>query len=292
MPGYTITDNKVSGKKKYKLTDETIEVDGHRLFRIRALRSLACGINKGTLGGYVESEYNLSHDGESWVEDKACVYGSARVLGNATVGDDAMVFGGAIVGDNARILGKSRVYGSAMVYGNATVGCNAMVYDKARVHGDATLLDSARVFECASVRCLAYIHGNASVCGKSNIGGNVSVSESATVCGDAWVSGSASIFGHAFVGGNANVSGEVEICNDAHVDDNSCYMSFKNTWSSYRWVTCFKEKDGTVRWVAGCFSGTGKDLVKKAYLDSKLSGDCYKEIVRAANRLFGLVAKG
>jgi hypothetical protein len=34
-------------------------------------------------------------------------------------------------------------------------------------------------------------------------------------------------------------------------------------------------------WLVGCFYGTGEELVKKAYKDSKLSGDCYKAIVDA-----------
>lgn len=291
MQGYSITGDKTRKKKKYRLTDETIEVNGHRLFRIQALRDVARDIKNGDFGGYVESESNLSHYGESWVDDKACVYGSAVVCGNANVGDEAIVFDCANVGENARVIGQSRVYGSSRIYGCATVSSNAMVYDKARVYGDASLFDSARASGCAHVRGFAHVCGDAGVCGRSNVGGSACVSEAATVCGEACVSGCASIYGNAFVGGTANVSGEVDICNDAHVDDNSCYMSFKNIWSSNRYVTCFKEMDGTVRWVAGCFSGTGKDLVKKAYKDSKMSGDCYKEIVSAANRIFDIVAK-
>lgn len=45
-------------EKKYKLLeDDTIEVDGHTLYRIRALRDFG-NISKGTIGGYIESEKN------------------------------------------------------------------------------------------------------------------------------------------------------------------------------------------------------------------------------------------
>ena len=38
-------------------------------------------------------------------------------------------------------------------------------------------------------------------------------------------------------------------------------------------------------WKVGCFYGTGKDLIEKAYKDSKLSGDCYKVYVELIEKL-------
>ena len=43
--------------KKYKLTDETIQVGGHTLHRIEAL-SYFSDVYKGDKGGFVESEDN------------------------------------------------------------------------------------------------------------------------------------------------------------------------------------------------------------------------------------------
>lgn len=63
---------------KYELTDDTIAVGGRTLRRIRALRDFG-QIKAGELGGYVESENNLSHDGTAWVS------GSALVCDNAWV---------------------------------------------------------------------------------------------------------------------------------------------------------------------------------------------------------------
>ena len=70
--------------KKYRLTDETIQHWGMTLYRIEALRSFI-GVGIGQKGGFVESEENLSHDGNCWV------YGNANVCGNAKVGGDAKV---------------------------------------------------------------------------------------------------------------------------------------------------------------------------------------------------------
>ena len=70
--------------KKYELTDETITHCGHTLHRIRALRDFGT-IKKGDLGGFVESEGNLSHEGDCWVGGDAQVGGNAEVSGNAQV---------------------------------------------------------------------------------------------------------------------------------------------------------------------------------------------------------------
>ena len=75
---------KVANDKKYELTDETIEHNGHTLHRIRALRNFG-SVRSGELGGFVESEANLSHEGDCWVGGDAKVYECARVFGDAEI---------------------------------------------------------------------------------------------------------------------------------------------------------------------------------------------------------------
>lgn len=66
--------------KKYELLkDDTKIVNGKTLYRIRALVAISLTVAAGDLGGYVESEKNLSHDGNAWVYGNARVYGDARV---------------------------------------------------------------------------------------------------------------------------------------------------------------------------------------------------------------------
>ena len=69
-------------KKKYILTDEVIDFNGHTLHRIKAVRDFAC-VKAGDLGGFIESEKNLDHDGGAWVSGDAMVSGDARVFGDA-----------------------------------------------------------------------------------------------------------------------------------------------------------------------------------------------------------------
>ena len=76
--------------KKYELTSETKVINGVELHRIKALKSFG-NIKEGDLGGWVESEKNLSQDGNAWVSGNAKVYDNAVVYDNATVGGNATV---------------------------------------------------------------------------------------------------------------------------------------------------------------------------------------------------------
>ena len=77
--------------KKYELLkDDTKTVFGHTLYRIKALRDFG-NVEKGDLGGYIESENNLSHYGNAMVFDNAMVCGDAMVYGNARVCGDAVI---------------------------------------------------------------------------------------------------------------------------------------------------------------------------------------------------------
>ena len=105
--------------KKFELTAEFVTNDfGKKLFRIKSLVDFG-DVKKDELGGFVEKEENLSHDGNAWVS------GDAKVSGNA------WVYG------NAKVSGNARVYDNAWVYGNAWVSGDAWISGDARVYGDA-----------------------------------------------------------------------------------------------------------------------------------------------------------
>ena len=167
--------------KKFELTNEFITNSyGTKLFRIRALVEF-CDVEAGELGGYVEKESNLGHDGNAWVCDNAWVYGDAQVSG------DALVY------DNARVYDNAWVYGDAQVSGNALVCGNALVYDNAWVYGDAQVSGDARVYGDAQVS------GNALVCGNALVYDNAWVYGNALVCGDARVCGNGDYaYAHGF----------------------------------------------------------------------------------------------
>ena len=76
--------------KKYELTDELIEVEGKKLYRIKALVDIhKHDVKIGDFGGFVENKKNLSNEGDAWITDNAIVSGYARVIDNAIVSGNA-----------------------------------------------------------------------------------------------------------------------------------------------------------------------------------------------------------
>ena len=141
--------------KKFELIkNDSIEIGNHKLYRIRALINFN-DVKAGDLGGYVESENNLSQMDDCWIYDNACVYGNACVFYDACVYDNARVFGNACVFDDAKVFGNACVYDDAKVFGNACV------YDNARVSDSAYVADNAKVFYDACVFGSAHISGDA-----------------------------------------------------------------------------------------------------------------------------------
>ena len=119
---------------KYRLIPEDYkEIGGKKLYRIEALKDFG-DVKAGDLGGYIEREDNLRHDGNAWVYDNAMVYGNACVRDNAIICDNACVYGNACVRDNARVCDNACVYSYAKVCDNARVGGNACI------RGDASWL--------------------------------------------------------------------------------------------------------------------------------------------------------
>lgn len=137
--------------KKYELTDDTIWLRGRKLFRIRALISFGI-VKEGSLGGYIEKEANLSHEGRAWVYDNAKVFDNAGVLGDAGVYGDAWVF------DNAKVFKNAQVHDSAKVYGQVLVCDSSVVYGSARIHGNASIKGNAKVYGTARVFGIATIY--------------------------------------------------------------------------------------------------------------------------------------
>ena len=235
-------------EKKYELTSETFQVNKHTLHRIKALRDFGC-VKVGDLGGFIETEDNLSQEGDCWVYDDAKVYDNAKVYGNATVNDSAIVCHYAIVTDNAKISDNAKIYDSAVVSDYAQVFNNAQIYGDARIYNEVLIFDNAKISGDARV------YNNAVVCGKS----------------------------HVFDA--ARLLGYIQIFGDAIIKSKEDYIAFKNWWSSGRYFTWTRSNN---MWKVGCFFGTGQELIDKAYKDSEESGREYQRIVNYVQDILGL----
>ena len=236
--------------KKYKLTKEYIFLFGKKLYRIKALKDFA-NVRKGDKGGFVESEANLSQEGDCWV------YGNSKIF------------------DIAQVCDYARVYGNVLVYGNAIIANNAQIYNNARIHNNAKIYDHAIVYGNALVS------GNAQVFGKAFVSGNAWSFDNAKIYDNAGITDNVEICGDAQIYGNVKSCGNAEIKSDAKVKNTSDYIVFKNWWSSGRYFTWTRSNN---MWRVGCFYGTGKQLCV-----FRLRGNCasLRRGSRGAFALFG-----
>ena len=241
-------------EKKYKLTEETINVGDKTLHHIEALRDFG-DVKKGDKGGFVENEKNLSQRGDCWVYENARVYGKARVFDKAKVRNEAKVLDDAVVYGNAEVFGNAKVCGNATIFGNAQIRCDAVVCEDAKIYGNVIVCGNARVY------------------GNAKVYGNAIISSNAKVCGNAMVRGKANVYSHADIRGDAVITADTD------------YIVFKNWWSSGRFFTWTRSNN---MWRVGCFYGTSNELIEKAYKDSKLSGKEYKRVVDYVNSILNV----
>ncbi len=197
-------------ERKYELTDETLVhrsplfAEGVLLHRIRSLRDFN-DVKRGDLGGFIESEKNLSQTGTSWVYDRAKIYNEAFIHKDAQIRDRAEISGSAFVG------------GAALIDGSALITGNARVFEEAKIRENATVSDSVFVSGKAEVRGAVVVDGSASISGFAQIGGRAHVSDFSVVSGEAkvmenaFVNECARVFGNAEIDGDTKVYGQMSI---------------------------------------------------------------------------------
>ena len=170
--------------QKYEFTGVTKTVNGTVVKQIRALIKIeSMCVEVGTIGGWLEKETNLSHEGNCFVFDQASVRDNGRVIGNAMVREHATVFGRATIYDNAYVCGRAKVGGSCLIQNSAYIGGDCEVKDDANVGG------YTRVYEQALIAGYAEVNGDVSIRGYAEIFGNAYLNAEIAVSGRAYING-------------------------------------------------------------------------------------------------------
>lgn len=244
--------------KKYELTKNTIEVDGRTLYQIVALKDLPSKIvRKGTLGGYVEKESNLSQEGDCWIYGNAKVMKNSHVSESAVIYDNAIIAGGKVVGkavvkDHAQIRDGILVADSAMVGGHAICEGSAIISDNAFVNGDTKIITKPRPL-------ITEISGNAKV-NCTRIGDEVTISGNTFIMGDISVN-EATLEGKCEISGSGIHIEGVEI-NDGKIGSNALiqnpkgYLVVSNLGEDNKSFTAYRTHDGRIRCTHGFFEGS------------------------------------
>ena len=184
-------------EKKYEiLKDQSITLNGHTLYRIKLLKGIS-GMSPGVIGGFIESEANLSQEGNCWVAEEAAVYGHSIVIENAWVGESAIIQGHSIIRGNCLIVGSSIIINS-------------------EIKGDSVVRGEA-VIKGSSLKDHALVKGNADLYHVKVLGRSI-IKDFATVT-------STDIKGDACIGGKVYIKNDLD------------YTVIKNFWSSGMVIT-------------------------------------------------------
>ena len=206
-------------ERKYIFTEDEMVLHRRILHRIQAAKNFG-NVKTGDIGGWIEREENLSHEGTCWIYDDAKAYDDSRILSQAKLRGNARILHNAIVEDKAVISGDAKIYGKAHIFGMAAI------------------------FERASVCGLAQIDNWAI------IGGDAIVYEYAMVTGHAILEGRAEVYG------STKVEGSTKLRSTALIQSSKDYLTIGPIGSRNDYTTFAKSKSGDILVFCGCFTGT------------------------------------
>ena len=167
---------------KYYFTGETkqITIDGQD-YTVRRIR-----YESGKLGGWIESEKNLSP------------------YGKCLIGSDVTVVGNAMVRDNALVLGWATVCGNVNIRGKAFVGGRAVLKN--------------------DTKSVLSVTGNAIIKGEASLTGSVSIDKNAVITDQALIIGGEDLYSiiisdNAYIGGKSVIKERAGVWGTAHLTD-------------------------------------------------------------------------
>lgn len=271
-------------KEKFELVKENTKIaynsnnEEITLYQIRALRDFTCPfklnpdgeildqtpVKKGDLGGYVQKEENLSHEGGCWIFEEAEVRDNGRVEGNARLA------GRSLVRDNAVVKGYSCLAANAYVWGNA-------------------VLDGA-----------TQMKGLVSIGGNSRTNGYVSINGNSQVRGDSVLDGNIFLNGTVVVE-NVKLTGNVHLCGQCYVtfdiDGNKGIAAYRTTESTYtpndydperhsfEYIVASTKED---IWSIYNFHGTSEEFIQFVEKNHPSSTEYYRNLVEYHKKQYNL----
>ena len=125
-------------------TGQSRHIDGEfrPLYQIRALHDFG-DVKAGDLGGYVDGEGALSHEGLCWIADTSCVEVGDSVKKAPLVRGDAQVLAGCVIRGSV-VAGGSRIHQST-VYNSVVRGESSVL--RAILSHDVILLHVHEVID-------------------------------------------------------------------------------------------------------------------------------------------------
>lgn len=218
-------DKEVVHNKKYEFTGKEVKLTSRKyvanklVTREHILKQII-RLSDGLVGGYIESEENLSHSGTCFIYDNAKVYGNAKVCDNSSIYDEVTVY------DNAMLCGNVIVNDNVSIFGNSLLQGDILLSGKSKVYDNALLIGRMKIGERTSIYGNAFIlSGNTTEYEDINIDGYIQICDNATIYDRANIEGSISIYGNSFITKNTTLKGRISIGDKAiicgsNIEDN------------------------------------------------------------------------
>ncbi|MDR2761467.1 MAG: hypothetical protein LBB88_02565 [Planctomycetaceae bacterium] len=232
-------------RKFSRIKQWTYLPDGRRVERIIALRDFG-NVKSGTIGGFIEYDENLSHDGVCWIADNAIAAGQSRVSQNALLRDRAMIDGRTMVSGSAIIQDDAFLYKNVFAYENSVVGLKSYLTDGVTVSGNSRIFCNYRYNKSGRLR-LPNLCGLAETRDFARLEGAISVND------------------RCIIAGNAIVRGDVKLCDRVRVDDNAIVENIAFLADDV-WITQSSRVGGRSKIVGCCVIGGNAKIRGTSYL--------------------------
>lgn len=194
---------------KYKLTKNTLIYAKRTLYQIEALKDFD-DVKKGDFGGWVESENNLSQEGNCWIYDNAKVYDSARISDDAKIYDNVEIRGNSIVMNHATIKNDTKIRNSS-IFRNVTIEDRATIL-ASTITGNVKISGKCAIFD-------SEVYDDAIISGK------ISLSKGTRIRDNSKISGSGSIR-NSHIYENAKIKGCDFYISNGDIKNNRDFISF------------------------------------------------------------------
>ena len=156
---------------KYELTNITMDFEGEKLYRIKALKDFK-DVKKGDLGGWVSNEDNLSQYGDCWIYDEAKCTGNSRMYRNSAMYGYSEMHDNSVMYGDSKMYGYSEMHGDSAMHGNSSMYDNSAMYDDSEMYDNTKMHDNTEMHDNSRMCCYSIMHDDSAMYNDSEMHDN------------------------------------------------------------------------------------------------------------------------
>jgi len=201
---------------KYEILEQAHQLpDGRKVYRIKAVRDFG-NVKKGEIGGFVEADDNLSHDGLCWIANDAMALGRSRISGDALLRDRARIGDRVMLTDHCIVQDDARLSEFVFAYGHCTIGAQSMLAGAVTVR-DHTLILCRPRYSVSGKKQVPNLRGNVMVRDEARLEGCISAQDDVTIAGRTTIRDHVRLLEKAYIGGESILEGRTTIGEEAKI---------------------------------------------------------------------------